>query len=136
MFSLIVVLYVASNLACMAAYGPQIVRLWKSEEARSHVPVSTWWVWSLGGLTEGLYAIRLEDGMALFFMALCHTAACGWIAGIASLHQWRARPLPSAQKPDASGILSAKGRLEPLGGAIASGPIEVRPEVKIAAEAR
>lgn len=85
-------LYLITNLICLAAYLPQIRRVWNSAEARAEVVLVMWWVWTWGGLTEWAYAVWVADSLTWQAVAVCHTVACLAVAVPASLERLR-RPV-------------------------------------------
>lgn len=81
-------LYVLFNTACLIAYFPQVVQLCRSHEAREHVVLSMWGVWTLGAGIELLYAMDIGNHPWMW-MAGGHLVACvivttfgvfGWFA--------------------------------------------------------
>jgi hypothetical protein len=81
--------YLLANAVCMAAYLPQIWHVWQSPDARRQVVLSTWWAWTLGGVTEWLYAGLVAEQTVWTVMAAAHTLACGIVALLGTHARWR-----------------------------------------------
>ena len=88
-------LYALANIACMAAYIPQIISLWRNSEVRNNLVISTWWVWSVGASIDLAYVRTFPHSQLLQLMALFHLLACGWIAVFVTVYRlkiwWRER---------------------------------------------
>lgn len=72
---LIATLYVLFNTACLIAYVPQIIHLFRTSTAREHVVVSMWSIWTLGAFIELLYAYDIAN-KPWMWMAAGHLIAC------------------------------------------------------------
>lgn len=94
-------LYLITNALCMAAYVPQIVKVWKHRRAREEVVLITWWVWAFGGLTEWAYAAAIAHSITWQVVAVCHTLACLLVAVLATLE--RVRRLQASRRLDNEG---------------------------------
>lgn len=68
-------LYILFNTACLIAYLPQVVQLCRSHEAREHVVLSMWGIWTLGAAIELLYAMDIGNHPWMW-MAAGHLMAC------------------------------------------------------------
>lgn len=68
-------LYVLFNTACLIAYFPQVLQLYRSHQAREHVVLSMWGIWTLGAAIELLYAMDIGNHPWMW-MAGGHLMAC------------------------------------------------------------
>lgn len=78
---LIATLYVLFNTACLIAYIPQILHLFRVSKAREHVVVSMWLVWTIGAFIELLYAYDISN-KPWMWMAAGHLIACLIVTGL------------------------------------------------------
>jgi hypothetical protein len=81
--------YLAANLVCVIAYAPQIWRVLRDARARRETVLVMWWTWTLGGLTEWLYATSSGDNLAWQVIAIGHTLACLSVALLGSMERMR-----------------------------------------------
>ncbi len=77
-------LYLFANLPCIAAYVPQIIRMRRNEQARLNTSVLMWWTWTLGGITELLYAGMVAHQVVWETVAASHVLACAVVAVIST----------------------------------------------------
>lgn len=75
--------YLAANLLGLAAYGPQLTRLFRSPRMRRSLVPLTWWCWTACAATEVAYATTIE-GWPIVIVAAGHLLACAAIAVLAS----------------------------------------------------
>lgn len=81
--------YLVANVLGLSAYLPQIWHVYRRRQARLDVVLCTWWMWSLGGISEWLYAIGVAHESLWGGVAALHALACSAVAVLASWERWR-----------------------------------------------
>lgn len=103
-FMLLASAYLLTNALGMVAYVPQIWSVCRDPDARSQVVTLTWWVWTVGGITELFYAVLVARQWTWGLIALAHAAACGAVAIMGSwekYHRWRQRQTAPTEAQEA-----------------------------------
>jgi len=99
-------LYVLFNTACLIAYLPQVLQLCRSHEAREHVVVSMWGIWTLGAAIELLYAMDIGNHPWMW-MAGGHLTACVIVTGFGA-YGWLKKHNRGEDLPTHSPVLLKK----------------------------